>query len=359
MTQSTVLIVDDDPIGRDAMDAMLSPEGYQLEYASNGPQALEKAGLLTPDLILLDVMMPEMDGLEVCRRLRATPRLAEVPVLMLTALDDRSAMLQGLEAGADDFLSKPVDRQELRARVRTITRLNRYRTLLQQRESLRAMAERVVTAQEQERQRLSRELHDDLGQALTAHILHLRNLQGSLPLPDENLTQQLNTLIADANETLDKMRLLAQGLRPLILDTLGLPVAITAYCNEFQHRTNLSVHIEIAPGLDDVNIPDIYAITLYRILQEALTNVIKHAQASQVWVELAEDEGQLNLTIQDNGVGFNPNAHDIQGIGLHGIRERLEVVAGRLGVRSAPSRGVVLSASVPFSAGLSKIMELR
>jgi signal transduction histidine kinase len=359
MTQSTVLIVDDDPIGREAIDAMLSQEGYQLEFASNGLQALEKANLLMPDLILLDVMMPEMDGLEVCRRLRATPLLAEVPILMLTALDDRTAMLQGIEAGADDFLSKPIDRQELRARVRTIMRLNRYRTLLQQRDRLRAMAERVVTAQEQERQRLSHELHDDLGQALTAHILHLRNLQGSLPQPDENITQHLNTLIADANETLNKMRLLAQGLRPLILDTLGLPVAIAAYCNEFQRRTRLSVHIEIVPGLDDVNIPDICAITLYRILQEALTNVIKHAQASQVWVELAEDEGQLTLTIQDNGVGFNPDARDIQGIGLQGIRERLEVVAGRLGLRSAPGRGVVLSASVPFSSGLSKTMESR
>ena len=84
----------------------------------------------TPDLILLDVMMPGMDGFEVCRSLRADPLLAEVPVVMVTALDDRDSRLQGIEAGADDFVSKPFDRVELRARVRTIARLNRYRQLL-------------------------------------------------------------------------------------------------------------------------------------------------------------------------------------------------------------------------------------
>ncbi len=111
------------------MEAPLLVEDYELELAQDGPQALELAHTLQPDLILLDVMMPGMDGYEVCRRLRADPLLAEVPIIMVTALDDRSSKLQGLAAGADDFLSKPFDRAELRARVQTITRLNRYRSL--------------------------------------------------------------------------------------------------------------------------------------------------------------------------------------------------------------------------------------
>ncbi len=111
------------------MEAPLLTGDYDLVLVPDGPQALELAHALQPDLILLDVMMPGMDGYEVCRRLRADLLLAEVPIIMVTALDDRSSKLQGLAAGADDFLSKPFDRAELRARVQTITRLNRYRSL--------------------------------------------------------------------------------------------------------------------------------------------------------------------------------------------------------------------------------------
>lgn len=132
-SRTTILIVDDMPAGRDTLEELLLSPEFQLAFASNGPEALALAAALTPDLILLDVMMPGMDGFEVCRRLRADPHLREVPVVMVTALDDRNSRLQGLEAGADDFVSKPFDRAELRARVRTITRLNRYRRLLDER----------------------------------------------------------------------------------------------------------------------------------------------------------------------------------------------------------------------------------
>jgi DNA-binding response OmpR family regulator len=124
-----VLIVDDEPVGRETLEALLLAEGYQLAFAANGPEALAQAAALNPDVILLDVMMPGMDGFEVCRRLRASPAVAEVPVIFVTALDDRDARLRGIEAGADEFVIKSYDRAELRLRVRTIIRLNRYRRL--------------------------------------------------------------------------------------------------------------------------------------------------------------------------------------------------------------------------------------
>jgi CheY-like chemotaxis protein len=126
---SLVLIVDDEVSNRKTLQFLLAPLGYTLEFAADGVEALEKAAQLTPDLMLLDVMMPRMDGFEVCRQLRANPVLAEVPVIMVTALDDRDSLLQGIQAGADDFISKPFDRLELRSRVQTIVRLNRYRRL--------------------------------------------------------------------------------------------------------------------------------------------------------------------------------------------------------------------------------------
>lgn len=128
-TNGTVLIVDDESVGRKTLKALLFTEGYDLAFAANGPEALALAAELNPDVILLDVMMPGMDGFEVCRRLRANPQVAEVAVIMVTSLDDRDSRLKGIEAGADDFVSKPFDRTELRARVKTITSLSRYRRL--------------------------------------------------------------------------------------------------------------------------------------------------------------------------------------------------------------------------------------
>ena len=108
-------------------------QGYHLEFACNGAEALAMAAEAAPDLILLDVMMPGIDGFEVCRRIRADTRLAEIPIILVTALDDPASRLLGIEAGADDFVSKPIDRAELRARVRTVTRLNRYRKMVAER----------------------------------------------------------------------------------------------------------------------------------------------------------------------------------------------------------------------------------
>ena len=132
--RGTILVVDDDPIVRKLTRQLLGPLVDSVHAAATGEDALKVAAQLDPDLILLDVTMPGMDGFEVCRRLRADPRTQEVPVIMVTALDDRQSRLKGLEVGADDFISKPYDRTELRIRVRSILRINRYRHLVEERQ---------------------------------------------------------------------------------------------------------------------------------------------------------------------------------------------------------------------------------
>ena len=132
-TPSRILIVDDEADGREILADLLDMPTYVLDFAHNGIEACAQARLLLPDLILLDVMMPYMDGYAVCQELRSTPETAEIPIVMLTALEGRDARVRALDAGADDFIAKPYDRVELRARVRSITRLNRYRTLLETR----------------------------------------------------------------------------------------------------------------------------------------------------------------------------------------------------------------------------------
>ena len=124
--QARVLIVDDERHNRQLLEAMLSPEGYLLVTASSGEEALTVVRLQPPDLILLDVMMPGMDGYELTNAVKATPATRNIPVIMVTALDDRDSRMRGLRAGAEDFLSKPIDRAELSVRVRNLLRLKAY-----------------------------------------------------------------------------------------------------------------------------------------------------------------------------------------------------------------------------------------
>jgi putative two-component system response regulator len=145
---SMILIVDDEYAGRETLQSVLEGEGYELEMAENGMQAIEKAKKLLPDVILLDVMMPGMTGFEVCQRIRNDPQIAEIPIIILTALDDRESLLTALKAGADDFISKPFDRYELRARLLGITRLNRYQKLLQERTKLQEANAHLLAAYE-------------------------------------------------------------------------------------------------------------------------------------------------------------------------------------------------------------------
>jgi PAS domain S-box-containing protein len=161
--KARVLIVDDDVNARLTVEALLLREGHDLAFASSGTEALAKISELVPDLVLLDVMMPGMDGFEVCRRLRSIPHLSTVPVIMVTSLDDRDSRLQGIEAGADDFIAKPLDGAELRARVRTVARLNRYRRLLDE-QSRRQEAEDEVRRLYQELQHYVEGLEETVAQ---------------------------------------------------------------------------------------------------------------------------------------------------------------------------------------------------
>ncbi|MEE8392526.1 MAG: GAF domain-containing protein [Anaerolineae bacterium] len=206
MRESTILIADDELLSRDLMEALLSQEGYNLAFARNGTEALAKAIELTPDLILLDVMMPGMDGFEICRRLRADPLLATVPIIMITALNDRNSRSQGIEAGADDFISKPFDHAELLARVRTIVRLNRYHLLREQAKFKQLYQATRRVDQLQALYELDQALATSLDPEEVAEIT-LRRVSAALDAP----VGALLVLPSQANAPLEQVLILGQG----------------------------------------------------------------------------------------------------------------------------------------------------
>jgi len=189
---STILIVDDESAGRDTIEAILVSEGYHLEMADNGIQALEKTRELLPDVILLDVMMPGMSGFDVCRIIRSEYKIAEIPIIMITALDDHESMLNGLKAGADDFITKPFDRYELRTRLIGITRLNRYRKLLDERANIEEAHQKLLEAYEAtlEGWSYAMDLRDKETEGHTRRVMEMTMLLGkTLGMSEEWLVQ--------------------------------------------------------------------------------------------------------------------------------------------------------------------------
>lgn len=217
------------------------------------------------------------------------------------------------------------------------------------REHLRQLAQQVVAAQEAERQRVSRELHDEAGQALVALKFQLDIIREDVPTQSERLANQINKTAALIETTMHKIRLLAHDLRPPALEAVGLNRVLEDMCDEYAHRTQLTVHYS---GEELPELTTDISIGLYRLLQEALTNVVKHAQAQTVRVTLARQDGQVHLIVEDDGRGFNWAAHQTEpgnaGIGLIGMQERAQIMRGDLTIESAPAGGTRLCVQVPW-----------
>jgi signal transduction histidine kinase len=214
---------------------------------------------------------------------------------------------------------------------------------------LRRLTQQVVSAQEEERQRLSRELHDEAGQLLTALKIGLNLIQADLPVNAGSLHERTSEAVALTDMTMERLRTLARDLRPPALDTAGLNPTLEGLCHEFGRRTRLAIEYvgEHLPPL-----PDRSNICLYRFLQEALTNVAKHAQATQVRVKLSASANKVSLVVEDNGRGFDEQARQAmegqpKGIGLLGMQERLELLGGRLEIESRLGQGACLTAHLP------------
>ena len=221
---------------------------------------------------------------------------------------------------------------------------------LRQREARRAeLLQRATKAQEAERKRIARELHDDTGQALTALALGLRGISRLIERKPEVAAEQVSQLQAISQQSLDELRHLISDLRPSHLDDLGLPAALRWYAEQVQNRGTLDVRLQVQGEPYPLS-PEMET-TLFRIAQESVGNVIKHAEATEAVIDLSYDSGQVTLCIVDNGQGFDPAEVLKPGAGLAwgliGIQERVTLAGGTVDIDSDPAHGTRIEVRVP------------
>ena len=211
------------------------------------------------------------------------------------------------------------------------------------------LARKVLMAQEEERARISRELHDELGQLLTALRLEMGWLEKSISVERKNETGVLGNSISLVEQATGELRRMCKGLRPPLLDDLGIEPAVRLLVKEFRELSGIrvSLNMELDERTDQVS--EEIALCIYRILQESLTNISRHAGATQVTIKLTVSSDVLTLLVADNGSGFDPNnLGELQGWGLQGMSERSSLVGGALEIHSDPNRGTQIIFQVPL-----------
>lgn len=221
------------------------------------------------------------------------------------------------------------------------------RQIEQTQSNLRKLSRRLVLAQEGERKALSRELHDEVGQTMTALGIEIANLEklrtAASPEAFRSRIEEAKKLNADAMRAI---RDLAMGLRPSMLDDLGLEPALQWQGREFSRHTGVPANVQVSGILDELS--DAQRTSIYRLVQEALTNCARHAQAKSVLVSVQAQDNQVVVVVQDDGVGFEPSARSRSGLGLLGIQERVQALDGYLKISSERNKGTVLRAEIPL-----------
>jgi signal transduction histidine kinase len=231
---------------------------------------------------------------------------------------------------------------------------SQYKDVADARRQLENLSARLVQAQETERRSLARELHDEVGQALSAVLVELRNLSNGLRLQsEEQLSRHVETIKGLVENTVRTIRNMSLLLRPSMLDDLGLVPALRWQAREVSRQTCMDVGV--STDLVSEDLPDEYKTCIYRVVQEALHNCSRHSHATAVRIQVVEQAGHLTLSVRDNGRGFD--VRQSKGLGLLGIEERVAHLGGKCEIHSEPGSGTVLAVELPFSGQGESIRE--
>jgi signal transduction histidine kinase len=329
---------------------------YAFERVETREEFVQRLNESPPSLILSDYHLPGFGGLAALQLARE--KLPDVPFIFVTGTLGEERAIETLRRGATDYVLKtrlsalaPAVHRALREADERAERKRAEERLRESHEQLRALSVYLQYVREEERTRIAREVHDELGQALSGLKFDLSWLSGRLPKGTRQLPEKIKAMSQHIDTTIHTVRRIATELRPGILDDLGLVAALEWQGNEFQSRTGIFCEVVAAVSDPALNALDADLNTaFFRIFQETLTNIMRHAQATRAEVHLAEDTGGLVLTVQDNGRGITTaEINDTKSIGLLGICERAALLGGTVDFRGEPGRGTRVTVKIPLS----------
>jgi signal transduction histidine kinase len=382
-----VLLVNDDSASLLALSSLLTYSSgenqYEVVIAKSGEEALRQ--VLNHDfaVILLDVSMPGMDGFETAEAIHSHPRSASVPIIFVTAhFADEINKLKGYQKGAVDYLFTPIIPKILQTKVAVFVELAKKNlqlqhqteqlaklnselqeqrkldlehinerkqaeeALRQSQEELRQLASYQERIKEDERKRIAREIHDELGQNLLALRIDISMLHARTGTTHPKLNRKVHSVLDHIDSTMKAMRAIINNLRPAVLD-LGLNAAIEWQVKEFQRRTG--IECDLVMQEEELVVDDNRATALFRILQESLNNVLRHAQATRARIELEQVGRLVRMKVADNGIGIFPGCRrKANSFGLVGIKERISTLGGELVIETGQDRGTALIVTLPI-----------
>ena len=347
-----------------AMEELLQSSGYSVVLAESGEAALRRVDEQEFAVILMDARMPGVDGFTTARTIRERERSRSTPIIFLTgAYQDLSSMFRGYEAGAVDYMVKPILPEVLKFKISIFVELYNKNVALTREiaerrraeehlrsseENLRALAGRLQSVREEESTRIAREIHDELGQALTGLKMDLTWVAKKLPPDQKILAAKTESMFNLIDGTIQSVRKIATRLRPEVLDELGLGPAIEWQAREFQKRSGIRCRLSLpAAGLV---LDRERSTAAFRIFQELLTNVARHASATRIDVAMRVDQGVLVLEVEDNGKGIDdPARFSAKSLGILGMRERALPFGGSIEIGAARDRGTRVKVSIPLA----------
>lgn len=349
-----VLIIEDEDDDEELILRHLALGGYDVEsYRVENGRALEEAlGNPNWDVIIADYRLPQFDAMAALSIVKE--KKLDIPFLIVSGAIGEQLAVSAMKAGAHDYIMKdnlprliPAIEREIReAGMRRERRLAEHQ-LQESHEQLRRLAAHLQNVLEEERKRISREIHDELGQRLTGCKFDLKRLSDALQEKQPDLVPQIGTMLEHLNDLTTLVRRIASELRPGVLDELGLLAAIEWQSNEFQSRTQILC--ELTKAVDDVQIDGGKATAVFRIFQEALTNIARHSEASKVWVRVSMSGDFLILKVHDNGKGVTENQlRHSRSLGVLGMRERAQIFGGEITIKGIPDEGTTLVLRMPL-----------
>src|SRR5712672_4475806 len=336
--QASILAVDDDSRSLMALQGLLRDMPLKLVTAKSGDEALRCVLKQDFAVILMDARMPGVDGFEAARLIRERERSRHTPIIFVTsAYEDAPSVTRGYEAGAVDYIVKPLMPEILKSKISVFVDLYRNNAMLSQQikerriaeehlrasqQSLRALAAHLQSVREEEWTRIAREIHDQLAQALTGLKMDLTWVANRLPADQRALAEKTKSMFGLIDDTIQSVRKIASRLRPEVLDQLGLTAAIGWHAADFRKRTGIRCNLALPS--ETLMLDRDRSTAAFRIFQELLTNVARHANATRIDVAIRVESGALVLTVEDNGKGIAESAiHEAKSLGLLGMRERV------------------------------------